>query len=394
MALAVLAMEWARARGGHAVGLIVDHGLRAESRREAAKTADCLAALGMAAEILAIDLTLGPSLSVRARRSRHDALEGACARRGILHLLLGHHANDQAETVVMRVMAGSREAGRAGMAALVETARLRLLRPLLMVPHGRLRALLRARGIDWVEDPSNRDPCFIRSRLRAYRADPDGDSAATSATAAAARLRGMARAAHERETARWLAAHAEIHPEGYAVIPDAPIPADALAGLIRMIAGSRRPPRGGVADLARAPRPATLGGVRVLPAGRLAPGRWLLVREARAMAAAIPACPGAVWDGRFQLAGNVPPCAMLGGLGADASKLPGRDLPACVRYALPALRVNGALVAVPHLRYGIVETPLAFRPVAVAAGAPFQASPVGWRDAALWGCQAACETLC
>ena len=84
-------------------------------------------------------------------RPRHAALEQACADAGILHLLFGHHAGDQAETVAMRLLDRSGPAGLAGMAALAETASVRRLRPLLAIPPGRLRASLRAAGVEWVE---------------------------------------------------------------------------------------------------------------------------------------------------------------------------------------------------------------------------------------------------
>jgi tRNA(Ile)-lysidine synthase len=128
-----------------------------------------------------------------------------------------------------------------------------------------------------------------------------------------------------------------------------------------------------VAALAASPAPATLAGVRLLPAGRLGPG-LLLVREAAAMAPPVPAASGVLWDGRFRLAGVTTvtqggmPGAMsrvmsrtlisamsgatLGALGDDAARFRARDgLPSAVLRTLPALRVDGTLVAVPHLLY-------------------------------------------
>ncbi len=384
MALALLAAAWAEARGGEAVAMIVDHGLRAESTLEAREAASRLAQCGVGAEILTLDLPHGPALSVRARMARYAALEAACADRGILHLLLGHHATDQAETVVMRAMAGSHPAGRSGMAAVVETNLTRWLRPLLMIPSGRLRATLRARRVGWCQDPSNFDPTYIRSRLRAYRGDPDGISAATRATSEAARAYGHARAGRERVLASWLADHADIYPAGYATIPDQALPPEALGALIRTVSGTRRPPRAGLPELAEAPRAATLGGVRIVPGGRLAPGRWLLVREIRAMSAEIAADPGVTWDNRFQLAARIglSEHMTLGALGDDAARLPGYDFPDVLRRTLPALRVNGMLFAVPHLGYPDARTcdrmAISFTPAAPAACAPFEKTPDAW----------------
>ena len=110
-----------------------------------------LAARGIAAKVLTIEgLRAVPALAERARAARFAALEAACAAAGILHLLLGHHAGDQAETLLIRALGGSGPAGLAGMAPLVETTRLRLLRPLLAVAPARLRATLVVgrRGMD------------------------------------------------------------------------------------------------------------------------------------------------------------------------------------------------------------------------------------------------------
>lgn len=167
LALALLARDWARARGGSVRALHVDHGLRPESTEEAARLAGWLAAHGIPCRVL---VWSGPHparrLQETARAARLALLETACAETGILHLLLAHHARDQGETVAMRAARRSGPDGLAGMAAIRETARVRLLRPLLAVSKARLRATLEAMGQPWLEDPSNRDPRFERARLR------------------------------------------------------------------------------------------------------------------------------------------------------------------------------------------------------------------------------------
>jgi tRNA(Ile)-lysidine synthase len=168
LALALLAHDWARARGGAIVALIVDHGLRSGSDDEAASTRDLLAGLGIEASVLRWSGAKPQSgLQAAARTARYRLLLGECRRRGILHLLLAHHADDQAETVAMRAARGSGPNGLAGMAALVERPDVRLLRPLLAVPRARLTATLLARAVAWIDDPSNTDLRFERARLRA-----------------------------------------------------------------------------------------------------------------------------------------------------------------------------------------------------------------------------------
>ena len=191
VALVLLAADWAARRGGAVLALTVDHGLRAESAAEADTTLHRLAALGVPGRKLTIaHLAHGPALAERAREARYHALLDACAAEGLPHLLLGHHRGDQVETVMMRALGASTARGLAGMPALLETRFVRLLRPLLGIPPGRLRALLTARGIPWIEDPSNRDPAARRSRLRAIRADPTGEGEGTRAVARSAQEAG------------------------------------------------------------------------------------------------------------------------------------------------------------------------------------------------------------
>ncbi len=310
MALALLADEWARARGGACLALIADHCLRAASGDEAALTARRLGECGIASHVLELGgLAGGPALAERARTVRYAALEAGCRERGILHLLLGHHAADQAETVAMRMLRGSGPDGLAGIAALVETAWVRLLRPLLTIPPVRLRATLRARGVDWVEDPSNRDPAALRSRLRRLRRDAGGGGAVTAAAARAAAARGEARRSREDAAAAWLGRHARLDPRGFVVLDALPPWPAALAAALRVVGGAHHAPRPrAVAAWLDRPRAATLGGVVLRPAGRLCRGGWLLCREPAAMARGIPARPGAIWDNRVRL---LPDCAEL-----------------------------------------------------------------------------------
>lgn len=167
LALASLAQEWAIALGGRIVGLIVDHALRAESAAEAATTESLLGRHGCEAEILRwSEAKPRTGLQEAARAARYRLLREACRRRGILHLLVAHHADDQAETVAMRAARQSGPDGLAGMAGVVELPEVRLLRPLLGVSRSCLTATLLARGVPWVDDPSNGDPRFERARLR------------------------------------------------------------------------------------------------------------------------------------------------------------------------------------------------------------------------------------
>ncbi|GAB0116410.1 tRNA(Ile)-lysidine synthase [Acidisoma sp. 7E03] len=356
----MLARDWVAARGGEAIAFIVDHGLRADSAAEAAMTANRLATLGLPARILRLSgLGSRPGLSERARKARYAALEAACHAAGLIDLLLGHHAADQAETLIMRRLRGSGPDGLAGMAPLTETAGLRLWRPLLGFAPGRLRATLRVAGLSWAEDPTNRDLRYTRARIRALRADAEGQGPATQALVEAASLYGRRRTDREAEVAAWLARHVVIRPEGFALLPDDEAwPPEALRRLIRMIAGQAHlPDAETVAPLATNPASVigagvSLHGTLLRPAGRLGPG-FLLCREAAACAPPVPALAATAWDGRFRRpAGTADlPGQWIGALGPPPSALRARSvLPARVLATLPAFRAaDGRLLAVPAL---------------------------------------------
>ena len=369
-ALALLADEWARARGGRLLALIVDHGLRPEAAEEAAATRARLAGWGIEGRILTLGLARGPAQAARARAARLGALERACEEAGITDLLLGHHAADQAETVMIRALSITGDDGFAGMPALRHTGRVRFLRPLLAWRPERLRALLPPAS--WIEDPSNADPAALRVRLR------PAASAASTLLCAAALAAAQARMAREGEAAAWLAEHATIRPEGFARIPDRTLPVAALAALLRTIGGlTWPPPVAAVQALAARPGPATLAGVQILAAGRHGPG-WLLVREPSAVAPACAAVEGALWDGRFRLRGRVPEGLLVGAVGEDAARLRRHsDLPSSVLRTLPALRHDSVLDAVPHIAYA-TQASIAGASIEVMFEPPVPAAPLAF----------------
>jgi tRNA(Ile)-lysidine synthase len=377
-ALTLLAQAWVRPRGGSVLALIVDHRLRPESTAEAALTRDRLAARGIAARILTLtDLRHGPALAERARRARYHALTAACAQAGILHLLLGHHAGDQAETVMIRALGGSATRGLAAMPALAETTGLRVLRPLLEQPPVALRHLLMAERMPWVEDPSNADRRALRGRLRALRAEPDGADEGTRSLVAAAVQAGRLRAVTDLRVAQVLAERVAIRPEGFARLSPGAIDPGAMSAVLQAIAGAAYPPPPSVAAaLARDPRPGTVAGVRLLPAGRWGPG-LLAVREQAAIARPAPAEAGMIWDNRFRLIGaDLPPGLTIAALGDAAPRVRrGSALPSAVLRTLPALYRGNLLVAVPHLLYRDAavcpDVRLVWQPPHPMGGAPF-----------------------
>ncbi|QGN54535.1 tRNA lysidine(34) synthetase TilS [Novosphingobium sp. Gsoil 351] len=166
----------------------VDHGLRAESVAEAE-------AVGVLCERFAVPhATLRPvvaatgNLQANARAARYDALGEWAKARGLGAIVTAHHADDQAETLLMRLNRSAGVRGLAGMRACAEVPGhpgLPLLRPLLTWRKAALEAVVAAAGLDPARDPSNADPRFERARVRSELGNSDWlDSAALAASAA------------------------------------------------------------------------------------------------------------------------------------------------------------------------------------------------------------------
>ena len=153
--------------GGQLLAFIVEHGLREESAAEAKTVAARLTAMGIETEILPWHHgAIASRIHVRARDARYALLTEACKRRGASTLFLAHHADDQAETVLMRLSKGSGVDGLAGMAPAVDMDGVRLVRPFLSVPKVQLVATCAENAIETVTDPSNEKEKYARGRLR------------------------------------------------------------------------------------------------------------------------------------------------------------------------------------------------------------------------------------
>lgn len=178
----------ARTFPGRVTALTVDHGLRAAAAAEAAGVAAHCAALGVPHTTLRWegDKPRG-NLQAAARAARYRLMADWCAAHGIALLLTAHHADDQAETLLMRLQRGSGSAGLAGIRAVRPLAPgVTLLRPLLGVRRAALAAMVAAAGWTPVDDPSNADPRFDRTAARALLAQlPTLDVVRLAGTAAA-----------------------------------------------------------------------------------------------------------------------------------------------------------------------------------------------------------------
>jgi tRNA(Ile)-lysidine synthase len=244
----------------------VDHGLRPESRNEAEHVAAICAARGVPHHILAVCLPTG-STQAQARAARYRVLGEWCVANGLTHLATAHHADDQAETLLMRLARG---AGLSGLAGIRRERPLRpgvtLIRPLLDRRKAELEDVVAAAGLRPVRDPSNASLRYDRTHARALLAqagwlDPVriANSAAHLAQAEAALEWAADRAAAERIE------DCSCDPRD--------LPPEILRRLmLRLFARFGVEPRGPelvrlIAAL-RDGRPGTLGGVQVTPGTR------------------------------------------------------------------------------------------------------------------------------
>ncbi len=364
MALLYLVHDWARKQGLTLCAATVNHGLRPAAADEAAMVALICSGLGVAHQTLLWQGWDGRgNVQAKARTARRDLLTTWAQDQGLGVVLLGHTADDQAETFLMRLARGSGVDGLSGMPASDKGGL--FLRPLLPVSRAELRDWLKARGIPWVEDPSNDDTRFDRVKARQMLATlaPLGLTVDRLTDTAAHMQR--ARASLNRAAADWAARH--VRTEG----GDLVFTAEALhlgrtdtegrvfAAAVQWIGGSGYRPRyESLLDAASALRQGqtrTLGGVLMLPdQGQGA----RLLRESAAAQTPVSVRPdGAAtpWDSRWHLSQTLPETrsaqchiAALGETGL--AQVPGwraAGLPRISLLATPAVWSDSTLIAAP-----------------------------------------------
>lgn len=272
----------------------VDHGLRQQSALEARYVADICAERGIPHETLAVEIEPGPALQERARDARYTALGKWADRNALPAVVTAHHADDQAETLLMRLSRGAGVRGLAGMRAispLPGKPDCRLVRPLLRWRRSELAEVLAANGIEPVIDPSNGDQRFERVRMRLMLGSMDALD--PLALAASAHHLAEADAALDWAAEACLAT-VQIH-AGSASWSPGPVPrVVALRVLERILAelGSSKPRGSALArwhDRLRVGEIATLAGVR--GDGRGAEWRFAAAPRPRALSDCRPVGP-------------------------------------------------------------------------------------------------------
>ncbi len=374
LALLLCVLRWAQPAGRPVLALTVDHGLQADGPRWTAAAGETAHRLGAAWRPLAwTGAKPLRGLPAASRQARHALLAEAARAAGAAVLLLGHTADDLAESELIRreTPTHGRMAEWSPSPAWPEGRGVFLLRPLLACRRRDLQAWLGRQGLGWVDDPANLDPRFARSRARAALAHQPTQSPWTAgASEGTTDLTGRL---GETDCSGVLAFN------GAALLNQARPGAWLARGLL-CVAGRTRPPAGAAVERllaglsAKRPLTATLAGARLESDG----ARVRVTRElGRTPAPPANPDPTASWvfDGRFEVSPLAPGwrVAVLAGRAAALSIRDRERLGAIAAAGRPALPV----LLGPD---GQVQLP-----------APFGAGPakarclVGERLAAAWG---------
>lgn len=183
-ALMWLMARWRRSlsRGPRLIAVTVDHGLRPEAAREAREVKRLARALDLPHRTMHwTGEKPKTAVPATARAARYLLLAKAARAAGASHIVTAHTRDDQAETLLMRLLRGSGITGLSAMARLSERDGVMLARPLLDVSKSQLIATLNKANVRFADDPTNRDTAFTRPRLRALLpllAEEGGDARA------------------------------------------------------------------------------------------------------------------------------------------------------------------------------------------------------------------------
>ncbi|MEX0276693.1 MAG: tRNA lysidine(34) synthetase TilS [Ruegeria sp.] len=301
----------------------VDHGLRDEAADEAKTVAAQAQELGLPHETLRWQGWDGlGNLQDQARRARYRLLTQWAEALGLGAIVLGHTADDQAETVLMRLARSSGVSGLSGMAHVRSQGNVKLLRPMLSVTRAELRNYLTDIGVKWIEDPSNRDHRFdrIKARKALEQLDPLGITTQTLTDVAENLERaGEALAQYAQDSARQIirvdGGDLTVDRQGFVGLPEE-IRRRIIIAAVTWIAGRDYPPRQSTIDRAQQ----ALSAGQTLPIGGclLVPDRektWIC-RELKPVGEVVTGVAEA-WDDRWIVTGPVRPNVEVRALGEN-----------------------------------------------------------------------------
>ena len=365
MALLQLLALWSQDGGPAVHAVTVDHALRPAAGAEAAQVASDCAAVGISHETLKWQGWDGRgNLSDQARRARYALMADWAQDRGITCIALGHTADDQAETFLMRLARGSGVDGLSGMQVWRRHLGIDWVRPLLGSRRAELRDWLVAKKLIWIEDPTNDDLAYDRVKARRALAALAPLGVTTTGLLATTERMRMARVVLS-DAAFDLAQKAAKIIAGDVVFDRALLDAAPLETRLRLlshalcwVASAEYRPRFSALTAAYSQvshgRRATLHGCLIMPKTR----EIRVTREA-ASVAAVQAKVTDLWDSRWRLSGPKTADATVCNLGE-------RGLAQC-----PDWRATG------HPRATLLASPAVWRGDQLIS-APLAGKAAGW----------------
>ena len=345
------------AAGARVSAITINHDLRLEAAEEARFVAGLCAGLGVAHSVVIWDHgVVAGNVPDMARRARYALIAGWAQAQGVARVMLGHTADDQAETVLMGLARGAGLDGLCGMRPWWDQGAVRFERPLLGVGRAHLRGYLTRAGVAWMDDPTNDDMQYQRVRTRKAMAllrplgisvEGLGEVARNLAAARAALVAGVAEAAARIGQER--AGALIFHHAAFLALPD-DIRRRLLIAALRWVASAVYAPRAEAVLRVLAAidqtRDATLWGARI----RVSPDEISITREPRAVAHVVCG-PHQLWDGRWRVEGPPAPgleVRALGAVGLAACKdWRSTGISRDALLVSPAIWLGNALIAAP-----------------------------------------------
>lgn len=168
MAMAILLNNWARQTGKKFYAITVDHNLRQDSHKESLQVQNILKKQGVNTVIIKNDIKLDvANLEANARDVRYKILFGFCKKNKVNLLAVGHQKDEQVETFLLNLIRGSGVYGLSGIKDIYKTEKdIFVTRPMLQFSKEEIKTYLTKNGVQWVEDPMNKDDKFKRAKIR------------------------------------------------------------------------------------------------------------------------------------------------------------------------------------------------------------------------------------
>lgn len=386
MALALLFGEYALESKIEIIALTVDHGLRAESAEEANKVNKWLTSHGIEHHTLLWEGKKKPSnIQAEARKARYKLMSDFCLTHNIKSLMVAHTLNDQAETVLMRLMRGSGVDGLSGIVEAKNIFGINIVRPLLNFTRDELRDYLCIKKQEWIEDPSNENTKFKRVQVRNLIKENLEPELLIKRLADTASHMARTRDYIEERMAERLSGVTIFHNEGFYSIDIERFKSlhneerlRFLAKALQRVGGQEYKPRfenlkalhnnimeGNINNCC------TLSGCAVTTSKKQREGNYLFIyREQAAVEADVDISTDSkiMWDRRFECSLNISNTNSLkvGALGNEgyntlskngfkiSLRKEGQDflIPKKVIHSLPALKnLDNQILAVPHIGY-------------------------------------------